>query len=247
MARKRRTAEESAKILVELAREQGQSLENATAIIDLFPMFFRELMISSGFEMKSALALTTKFRDAGRRSAPWRAYSQRVPGRPQDGADGNRRNRWLLPVDNKQYADQTTATLVEIGFYLQALAFTNAPVVENADFAGAWTWLVDFEVKPGTYLDPLQRRPIDMRIVVANPRVITSGHIIPLDRQGRHAPNNVFLTLARSNQMQGNMTLPEFLRLAQEIVNRHILHGSFPDDVDIAQVELVEDVEDLSR
>ena len=59
--------------------------------------------------------------------------------------------------------------------------------------------------------------------------MITSGHINPLDRGGKHEIGNVFLVLHRSNQMQGNMTLSEFLLASNEIVEKHRENGTFPD------------------
>ena len=52
-------------------------------------------------------------------------------------------------------------------------------------------------------------------------RTIQSGHLYPLDRGGRHIPQNAFLMLHRSNQLQGNLTLDELVTLMNEIVKRH--------------------------
>lgn len=197
--------------------------------IKIFPMFFRQLLTENGSDEKAARALTTKFRDAGRRSAPWKAFSSKVAGRPQDGADGNRISRWMLPEDHKQYATEREATLVEISFYLQALSFSNAPAVPNDSFSDSWSWALGGAVAPGNYLDPIQLRPVSMTAVLTSPRMITSGHINPLDRGGKHELGNVFLVLHRSNQMQGNMTLNEFLLASNEIVEKHRAHGTFPD------------------
>lgn len=221
-------------IAAELAQlgQRGQDISDSEIdlVISAFPMFFRALMDGAGKNPRTSRALATKFRDAGRRSAPWKPVSSRVAGRPQDGADGNRINRWLLPDDHKQYASQRDATLVEIRYYLQALSFTNSPAIPIDEFEESWGWLVDHPVKPGAYLEPLQLLPIDMDAVLSDPRSITSGHITPLDRGGRHIPSNAFLILSRSNQMQGNMTIPEFLKLADDIVRRHKENGTFPVD-----------------
>jgi hypothetical protein len=59
--------------------------------------------------------------------------------------------------------------------------------------------------------------------------MITSGHLVPLDREGgRHVPSNTFLIFGRSNQLQGNMRLEELLTLAAQLVERHKANGSFP-------------------
>jgi hypothetical protein len=144
-----------------------------------------------------------------------------VPGRPQDGADGNRINRWLLPKDHKYYADEMTATLVEIKYFLQALSMLRAPEVENSSFQKAFEWLTGHIVKPGNYLDPITLLPIDFEDFLANPRQITSGHLFPLDRGGKHEPGNTFLMTRESNMLQGNNTLPELLEMILGISARH--------------------------
>lgn len=208
----------------------GLTDEQITEAIQLLPTFYRTLLTQSGFEERAARALATKFRDAGRRSAPWKAFSSKVAGRPQDGADGNRINRWLMPTDHKQYATQREATLVEIAFYMQALSFKDSPRVPHETFGEDWNWITGHKVEPGQFKDPVQLRDISLVKVIESPRMITSGHIYPLDRGGKHEVGNVFLVLHRSNQMQGNMTLPEFLQLSDFIVKRHREDGTFPSE-----------------
>lgn len=197
----------------------------AREAIALFPPFFERVAVDAGYDPRKARAMTTKFRDAGRRSPPWRPASGRVPGRPQDGADGNRRSRWLFEETHKFYADERTATLVEIRYYLQALAMTGAPAVPDEALCRAWEWLAGHEVKPGAYRDPIQLIPIVFPWVMEDPRRIQSGHLVPLDRDGRHEPANAFLMLARSNQLQGNQTLEELVALMSQIVERHRVSG----------------------
>jgi len=133
-----------------------------------------------------------------------------------------------MPTDHKQYATEREATLVEISFYLQALSFDDAPRIANAAFRSNWSWATGSEIEPGNFLDPVQLRPMSLKKVAANPRMLTSGHIVPLDRGGKHELGNVFLVLHRSNQMQGNMTLSEFLQLSESIVEKHKASGTFP-------------------
>src|SRR5262245_16144235 len=98
--------DEIADELAELGRleQAGLDVEHAQRAIALFPSFFERLVTEAGYDTRKARAMTTKFRDAGRRSPPWRPASARVPGRPQDGADGNRRNRWLFDENHKFWA-----------------------------------------------------------------------------------------------------------------------------------------------
>ncbi|MDP4114550.1 MAG: hypothetical protein Q8903_00360 [Bacteroidota bacterium] len=207
---------------VEIGRRENQiTVEEVRELISLITKIFRELLIANNFSARNILRLTTKFRDAGRRSAPWRPTSERVPGRPQDGADGNRILRWLLPTDHKFYATEINATLVEIKYYLQCLSMQNAPFIPNAEFRNAFIWLLGHQVEPGRYLDPIQLLPIDLNGVINDARSIQSGHYNPLDRGGRHIPSNTFLMLARSNQLQGNLTVEELLDVIRGIINRH--------------------------
>jgi len=208
--------------LVTLSRKEYQiTQEEVRKFIKITNALFRKLMIDAGHNKRQITKLTTKFRDAGRRSAPWRPTSSRVPGRPQDGADGNRINRWLLPPDHKFYADEITATLVEIKFYFQALSMQNAPEIPNNELKDSIVWLLGHRAEPGIYLDPIQLIPIDLNQVVWDASLIQSGHLKPLDREGRHEPKNSFLMIKGSNSLQGNQTLDELLELIRQILNRH--------------------------
>lgn len=99
------------------------SEEDARILIKDMTGLFREMCLLHGYDRRSILRITTKLRDAGRRSPPWKPTSSRVPGRPQDGKDGNRIKRWLLPTDHKFYANEVIATLVEVKYYLQLLIY----------------------------------------------------------------------------------------------------------------------------
>jgi hypothetical protein len=221
------TLEEIADGLAELGEleEAHLGVEDARRAIALFPPFFERVAVESGYMHRAARAITTKFRDAGRRSPPWRPASGRVPGRPQDGADGNRRLRWLFDEDHKFYADELAATLVEIRYYLQALSMDDAPHVPHDALREAWHWLAGHPIEPGAYRDPIQLVPISFPWVMEDARRVQSGHLVPLDRGGRHEPSNAFLMLARSNQLQGNQTLDELIQLMTEVVARHRISG----------------------
>lgn len=190
---------------------------------------FTTALREAGFDRDEISKLSAKFRDAGRRSAPWRPTSSLVPGRPQTGADGNRIDRWRLPPDHKFYADEITATLVEIKFFLQALSMDGAPLITDGEFRAVFTpWLLEHEVLPDTYVEPVQLIPVELGEILRDRRRITSGHLVPLDRNGAHVPSNTFLIYGRSNQLQGNMRLDELLTLAAQLVERHKANGSFP-------------------
>lgn len=208
--------------LRELAgRRERITVEEVRELIKLMTAFFRSFLETAGFDPDSIRKITTKFRDAGRRSPPWRPTSGRVPGRPQDGADGNRRLRWLFKGDHKFHADEVTATLVEVRYYLQALSMEGAPELPEDSIEQEFEWLAGHRVSPGQYRDPIQLIPIQLPAILDDPRSIQSGHLFPLDRGGRHEPKNAFLMLARSNQLQGNQRIDELLDLMSDIVRRH--------------------------
>lgn len=202
-------------------KEYEISEEEVRILISLVTSITKAALISAGFEQRDVTRLTTKLRDAGRRSPPWNAFSKRVPGRPQDGADGNRQLRWLFDQEHKFYATEVMATLVEVKYYLEILSMNNAPVLPDNSIQDSFLWLTGHQIIPGAYLDPIQLTPIDLPTILADLRQIHSGHYNPLDRGGKHHPSNTFLILARSNQLQGNQTVEELLHLMAEILKRH--------------------------
>ena len=210
----------------ELAQQQSRiSVTDARELIETIGLAFKYHLESSGIPESAVRQIRTKFRDAGRRSAPWKPTSSRVPGRPQDGSDGNRINRWLLPPDHKFYATEVEATLVEVKYYLQAWSMANAPALPPNTLQDCFVWLVGHRVAPGEYKDPVQLCPIDLMAFVDDRRLVQSGHLKPLDRDGKHVPSNTFLMLARSNQLQGNLTLDELIGLMRTIVTQHQAAG----------------------
>ena len=207
-----------------ISQKKKISLIDVRCLIKLFKAVFVDACYFNKFEKKKITALTTKFRDAGRRSAPWQPASKKVPGRPQDGKDGNRINRWLMDKNHKFYATELDATLVEIKYYLQAFSMKNAPTIDhlNISIKKIFTpWLIEHEVKPGLYKDPLSRQDIDFKKFINDPSEIQSGHLNPLDCEGKHELRNTFLMLKRSNIIQGNLKINELVNLLEKIVEEH--------------------------
>lgn len=205
-------------------KQNGLSLEDAQILITLISSVFTELCLKYGYNARQILRVKTKLRDAGRRSPPWKQTSSRVPGRPQDGSDGNRILRWKLDVDHKFFANEMAATLTEVKYYLQLLSMNDAPPLHENTIQTCFHWLIEHDVFPGFYLDPIQLIPISLKEIINDARTIQSGHLHPLDRGGKHEPKNAFLMLSRSNQLQGNLTIDELVTLMTEIVNRHAEH-----------------------
>jgi len=214
--------ESQLRLLAELAQYQKEiSEENVRRMIAAIKAVFRTHLVSHGFLLDRVIKLSTKFHDAGRRSAPWQPASKKVPGRPQDGADGNRRRRWLFDPSHKFYATEVMATLVEVKYFLQTLSMTDAPPLPSDTIQDSFLWLTGHRIEPGVYRDPIQLVPMSLTDFMADPRSVESGHFVPLDRGGRHVPENTFLMLARSNKLQGNLTLEELIDLMERIVRRH--------------------------
>ena len=127
----------------EIAVKQNKiSIDEVRKLIKLITSVFTELCLDYGYDARQILRVKTKLRDAGRRSPPWKPTSSRVPGRPQDGADGNRILRWKLEVSNKFYADEMTATLTEVKYYLQLLSMNNAPPLPENSIQTSFNWLL---------------------------------------------------------------------------------------------------------
>lgn len=207
----------------------SMSDSDVDALMERIPKLFRSVVSNyTNYSRKQRTAIVTKFRDSGRRSAPTKTYSSIGPGRPQTGADGNRTNRWTLPSDHKYFATKRDAQLVEIKYFLQALSFDDAPYIDDPEFRSSFYWLLDHEVSPGSYLDPIMRRPFDFSAFMNSPRTVTSGHFIPLARGGRHEHSNTFLMLERSNTLQNDLTFGEFISLIDDIVKRQAEIGIFP-------------------
>lgn len=211
----------------ELARigalREALSTSDATNLYSAARRVFRYTLLNAGYALSGTNALLTKFNDAGPRSAPTAAFSKVKPGRPQSGADGNRINRWLLPNDHKQYATESEARLVGARFILQALSLDGAPEIPDNPFVDTFTgWLVTDRIVPGAYLDPIMLEPIDFDEMFENPRIVTSGHIIPLSHGGGvHSIENAFLQLKKSNDLQGDNAVEELLEMMEGILKRH--------------------------
>jgi len=206
------------------AKGKKISLAEVRVLISEITAVFKQVCLTHGHDARQLTRITTKLRDAGRRSPPWKAFSAKVPGRPQDGSDGNRILRWKLKKGHKFYADEMTATLTEVKYYLQLLSMDGAPALPDNTIQTSFGWLIEHDVVPTYYLDPIQLIPISMDEIVSDARKIQSGHLHPLDRGGKHEPKNAFLMLSRSNQLQGNLTVEELIKLMAEIVKRHAEH-----------------------
>lgn len=216
--------EELGRIKTIADKQDKISLPEVRELISLVTSVFTTACLDFGYDARQILRVKTKLRDAGRRSPPWKPTSSRVPGRPQDGSDGNRILRWKLKRSHKFYANEMIATLTETKYYLQLLSMDDAPELPDNTIQECFGWLIEHDIRPGYYLDPIQLIPISLKSIIDDARIIQSGHLYPLDRGGKHEPKNAFLMLSRSNQLQGNLTIDELIELMDEIVKRHKKH-----------------------
>lgn len=215
--------------LEELHDEPGETVaerivrttaEDAGQLIKLWARLFRELLIANGVPSRQVTRLTTKFRDAGRRSPPWQPGSETGNRRPQDGEDGNRRTRWLFDEPHKFYADEVTATLTEVRYFLQTLSMQGAPEIPGGRLETEFRVILGHPLRPGMFLDPIQKIPVEFQKFVNNPRYVESGHYVPLGKGGRHTPDNATLMLKDSNRLQADLTLGELLEIMAGILER---------------------------
>lgn len=211
-------------------------------IMEKIPRFFRAHCTEAGYDKKKVNAVVTKFRDSGRRTPPTSAFSMKGPGRPKNGADGNRTLRWKLPSDHKFYAVKRDAELVEIKYYLEALSFEEAPEIEHPGAAGAFTWLLGHELRSGEYKDPILLRSPNFKVFLQTPRLMTSGHLVPLARGGKHQPDNTYLMLDRANTMQNDLTFDEFMAVIDDILNRQRGEGVIPSSKNLPSNQFLEGV-----
>ncbi|SKB11659.1 hypothetical protein PL11201_170042 [Planktothrix sp. PCC 11201] len=218
----RKTIEELLLIINLLAIQENKiSTENVNLLYSGVRSLFKNHLLLAGFDQKKIDAISTKFNDSGPRSAPWKPNSSRIPGRPQDGQDGNRINRWELPKDHKFYATEIDAKLVGVKYFLQALSMEGAPLLPPNSIQNSFIWLLGHQVEPGQCLDPIQLEPISFSRFIKYPRSIESGHVIPLDRGGKHIPSNTFLMESQSNRIQNNLTLDELWVWIEKILRKH--------------------------
>ena len=224
--RVRRAQQANPDTLLSRLEELGRKVPNITAeeareLVQAWHTFFTNLLISSGCDPRAVRAITTKFRDAGRRSPPWQPGSTRGHRRPQDGADGNRRNRWLFPAAHKFYADEVTATLAEVKYYLQTLSMEGAPAIPGGKLRTTYSAMLEHELRPGAFLDPIQKVPVYFQRFLADRRYVESGHFIPHGKGGPHDYRNATLMLKESNRLQADLSFSELLQLLKGILERN--------------------------
>lgn len=194
------------------------TVDDARQIVVDVSWLFRLHLLAHGVDKDTVRHMMTKFRDAGRRSPPWMEGSAKGARKPQDGADGNRRSRWLFTPSHEYYASETVATLAEVKFYFQTLSMEGAPALPTDQLRYKFTRFLGNELTPGAFLDPIQKTPVSFAEFAKDARYIESGHLVPHGRKGRHEPGNATLMLKSSNRLQGDKTVDETMALLKRIL-----------------------------
>lgn len=103
------------------------------------------------------------------------------------------------------------------------LDFKNAPTVDDATRTLLEQY-VDTPIAPGTYRDALTKELLDYQDFLADPTPGRSnfhiGHVDPTATP-RHTPANVSWRSARSNLIQGDLTLPQARTKFVELIARY--------------------------
>jgi len=195
--------------------------DDAYEILMKVRKLFKSILLQARIDETVLKSILTKFTDSGRRSAPWRDGSETGHRRPQDGADGNRQNRWLFDPAHEYYATKSMGSLVEIRFILQTLCMQNAPQLPSDTLKDSFNGILGHELLPGKFLEPLTKESPDFNEFVNDRRYIESGHVIPHARDGRHNYNNATLMLRDSNRQQADFTIDECVEKMKRILSNH--------------------------
>jgi hypothetical protein len=213
--------QESIRLGLTLPNFQEPSDDDSYELLRKLRQLLRDVLQEKGIEKKIIQAFLTKFVDSGRRSPPWQQGNEDGHRRPQDGADGNRQNRWLFDTEHPYYATKSMGCLVEIKFILQTFSMGNVSNLPSDILQNSFNGLLDHVLAPGLFVDPLTGNVIDFNKFVADRKYLESGHINPHGRGGRHTYNNATLMLRDSNRQQADLTIDECLENMAIILKNH--------------------------
>jgi len=193
------------------ANFQEPSDEDAYELLMKVRKLFRDLLRENDIPEEVIKSMLTKFNDSGRRSPPW-----------QEGNEhGNRQNRWLFANNHPYHATQSMGCLVEIKFVLQTLSMRNAPNFPSDLLRNSFTEILNHELVPGTFSDPLTGDILDFNEFANDGRYVESSHITPHARGGRHSYENSTLMHRDSNRLQADLPIGECLDYMVRILRNH--------------------------
>ena len=148
-------------------------------------------------------------------------------GRRQTGPhQSNRQSRWKTRKDDPQYASESDCKIILLRLYATMLEFRNAPRADGATMLTLEKYL-GRPIQGDRYEDPLTKERLDFSKLageIENPEHGKSqfhlGHEKP-KAVPRHLPANVSWRSARSNFMQGDLTLDEARTKFVELIARY--------------------------
>jgi hypothetical protein len=95
-----------------------------------------------------------------------------------------------------------------------------APPIPGSRLEYSFLTILGHPLRPGLFLDPIQKIPVEFQKFITNPRYVESGHLVPLGRGGKHTPDNATLMLRDSNRLQADLALDQLLDLMAGILER---------------------------
>ena len=138
----------------------------------------------------------------------------------------NRASRWNLSEEDPQYGTQEDCQLILIRLLATLMEFRGAPTLP-AEVVVVLERYLGRPLGPDTYKDPLTLERMSYAELMnecANPRpgssILHIGHRDPRLRP-KHVPDNVEWRSARSNLIQGEMTLDEARTRFVELIARY--------------------------
>lgn len=145
-------------------------------------------------------------------------------GRRQTGAyRSNRASRWKLDAKDPQFGTEADCKRILLRLLGMMLDFKSAPTVDD-ETRKVLEQYVDAPIAPGTYRDALTKELLDFQDFLAEPTPGRSnfhiGHVDPTATP-RHTPGNVSWRSARSNLIQGDLTLPQARTKFVELIARY--------------------------
>jgi hypothetical protein len=152
-------------------------------------------------------------------------------GRRQTGPwPTNREARWRLDPAHPQYGSEADCKTILLRLLGMMLEFRNAPSVDDATRETLEAYL-GHPIQAGSYRDPLTLERLDyaeLRLETESPEHGRSefhlGHRNP-QAIPRHVPGNVEWRSARSNLIQGDLTLREARQRFVELIARYFELG----------------------
>ena len=148
-------------------------------------------------------------------------------GRRQTGQyQSNRASRWALNPNDPQFGAEIDCKIILLRLLGMILCFKNAPAVD-ADTRSILEFYLGSQIEAGSYRDALTLEKLDynhLRTEAAAPKHGRSDfHLGHENAQAapKHTPGNVSWRSARSNLIQGDLTLAEARTKFVELIARY--------------------------